>query len=100
MQAQEKALCIHEFGFNSPCRYNNEVPSPLCGMDRNDYDEAQVLAVFLRIPPKPTSPPSPFLCLMLYHRRCKHKHKTICGKDVTIAKVLLTGAEGEPRTRS
>lgn len=51
IQAQEKALCIHEFGFNSPCRYNNEVPSPPCGMDRNDYDKVQVLAVFLLIPP-------------------------------------------------
>ena len=25
---QKKAFCIHEIGFNSPCRYNNEVPLP------------------------------------------------------------------------
>lgn len=61
MQAQENTLCIHEFGFNSPCRYNNEVPSPLCRMDRNDYDEAQVLLCFFA-PPCLQNPP-PFLTL-------------------------------------
>lgn len=37
---------------------------------------------------------------MLYHRSCKHKHKTICGKDVTIARGLLTDTEGEPCSHS